>query len=230
MSDKATTAATKVVGETGVGLKAFLIGGSLIAVTLFIVWAMYYITGDLSGDSSSSKPAKSANGSGNGSGSTTHKIDYSKAALPTQSDLYEETPSEELQSQFKGVNEFDKAEVFNVRENVYRYPEAEAVCQRYGANLATKGQIKDAYENGANWCNLGWCTEQDAYYPTQKEQVTVASQWPNQFKGGCGEVGINGGFYPAQLKLSVNCYGKKPTDTENVNPWNTLSGKWSRYS
>jgi hypothetical protein len=124
----------------------------------------------------------------------------------------------------------NKEEVFNIKANIFRFPEAENACKRYNSRLANKEELEEAFKKGANWCNLGWLTGQDAYYPIQKEQVDASSKWPKELQSGCGKVGINGGSYPAQLKLSVNCYGIKPTDLHNINPWNTTTQKWSRYS
>ena len=131
---------------------------------------------------------------------------------------------------YTGVKVYDKQEVFNVKDNAYRYPEAEDTCKKYNARLASKEELEQAQKEGANWCNLGWLKGQDAYYPTQQEQVDAAQKWPKEFQSGCGNVGLNGGFYPAQLKLSVNCYGIKPMDLHSVNPWNTVKQTWSKYS
>jgi hypothetical protein len=130
----------------------------------------------------------------------------------------------------ESVKVYNKPEVFNVVESAYCFPEAENVCKKYNARLASKSQLDDAQKKGANWCNLGWLTAQEAYYPTQSEQITIAEKWPKQLQNACGQVGLNGGSYPAQLKLSVNCYGIKPADLVNINPWNTITQKWSQYS
>jgi hypothetical protein len=131
---------------------------------------------------------------------------------------------------YRNMKVYNKKEVFNIKDNQYRFSEAEEVCKRYDARLATQNEMKEAYKNGANWCNLGWLTSQDAYYPTQKEQTAISDKWPREFQNGCGNVGINGGFYPARLKLSVNCFGIKPLDLHNITPWNTVTDKWSQYS
>lgn len=137
-------------------------------------------------------------------------------------------------SNYKEVGHYGKPEVFNVNGNAtgggYRFCQAYDLCQRYGSRLATKKQIEDAYKNGANWCQLGWSTEQNAYHPTQKEQVEISKRWPKEFQDGCGQLGVNGGFYPSHSKLSVNCYGIKPIDTLNLTPWNTITKQWSQYS
>jgi hypothetical protein len=121
-------------------------------------------------------------------------------------------------------------EVFNVKNNVYLYPQASRVCAKLGAQLATRDQMLQAYRDGASWCNLGWVKDLQAYHPTSRELSAVASKWPEQFKYACGKQGINGGHYPPQLKLSVNCYGVKPPSSRLLNPWNTLTGQWSKYT
>src|SRR5581483_4787994 len=131
---------------------------------------------------------------------------------------------------YRGIGVFNKSEVFNVKNNAYRFHEAEDVCRKYNAKLASKAELEEAYNNGANWCNLGWLTSQDAYYPTQIEQVRASQKWPIPFRNGCGKAGLNGGFYPSKLKLSINCYGIKPLDVQNINPWNTVTKKWSAHS
>ncbi len=131
---------------------------------------------------------------------------------------------------YHGLRIYNKPEVFNVKDNSYFFSEAENVCKKYNARLASKMDLQDSYKKGANWCNLGWLTSQDAYYPTQSQQVSLSKKWPQEFQNGCGKMGINGGFYPAKLKLSVNCYGIKPIDLVNINPWNTITKKWSQYS
>ncbi len=151
-------------------------------------------------------------------------VSVETAIKSTDSNAVEQPPN------YKGVKVYDKQEVFNIKDNAYRYPEAEAICKKYNARVASKDELDQAQKDGANWCNLGWLTGQDAYYPTQKEQVDASQKWPKEFQNGCGHVGLNGGFYPAQLKLSVNCYGIKPMDLHSVNPWNTVKQVWSKYS
>jgi hypothetical protein len=111
-------------------------------------------------------------------------------------------------------------EVFNIRNNLYTYQEAQEVCSIYGAKLATYDQIEKAYNDGAEWCNYGWSDGQMALFPTQKStwdklQKGVSS-CPS--KGGpnnaCGRPGINGGVIKnPNIRFGVNCYGKKPPPT-----------------
>jgi archaellum component FlaG (FlaF/FlaG flagellin family) len=49
-----------------------------------------------------------------------------------------------------------KKEVFNIADNKYTYSDAEPLCKAFGAELATYDQVKEAWNNGADWCNYGW--------------------------------------------------------------------------
>jgi len=109
----------------------------------------------------------------------------------------------------------EEDEVFNVADNKYTYEDAQAVCTSFGAKLATYDQIEKAYENGAEWCNYGWSDNQMAFFPTQKETWSELQKFPKK-KNNCGRPGINGGYIDnPYIKFGVNCYGKKPTPTEN---------------
>ena len=60
-------------------------------------------------------------------------------------------------------------EVFNIRDNMFTYEEAKAVCKAHNSELATLDQMIDAYKRGANWCSYGWSDGQLALYPTQSD-------------------------------------------------------------
>jgi len=105
-------------------------------------------------------------------------------------------------------------QVFNIPGNKYTYEDAHAVCNAYGAKLATYSQIEDAYKSGAEWCNYGWSSNQMAYYPTQKTTWDKLQKIKGH-KNDCGRPGINGGFIQNQnVKFGVNCFGSKRTITE----------------
>jgi hypothetical protein len=107
-----------------------------------------------------------------------------------------------------------KPEVFNISENQYSYPDAEAVCSAYGARLASYTELEDAYKEGADWCNYGWSEGQMALFPTQKATFDGLQKIEGH-ENDCGRPGINGGYManPA-LRFGVNCYGRKP----NISP------------
>lgn len=104
-----------------------------------------------------------------------------------------------------------KPEVFNINNNIFTYHEAQLACQALGAELATYNQVKEAQENGANWCNYGWSADQMALYPIQKEYMKELEKVDPELKKVCGHVGVNGGyFYDPKLRFGANCYGNKP--------------------
>lgn len=101
-------------------------------------------------------------------------------------------------------------EVFNISDNLYTYDDAQHICTAFGGKLATYDQIENAYNDGAEWCNYGWSSNQMALFPTQKNTWDML-QKTEKHKHDCGRPGINGGFFDnSGLKFGVNCYGKKP--------------------
>jgi heme/copper-type cytochrome/quinol oxidase subunit 2 len=106
-----------------------------------------------------------------------------------------------------------KKQVFNIPGNYYDYDNANAICQAYGANLATYDQIEKAYNNGAEWCNYGWSANQLALFPTQKKTYDNLQKISGH-ENDCGRAGVNGGYMAnPNIKFGVNCYGYKPKIT-----------------
>ena len=109
-------------------------------------------------------------------------------------------------------------EVFNIRNNLYSYKDAQSVCKVYGARLATYDEVEEAYNKGAEWCNYGWSEDQTAYFPTQQKTWEEIQKSDPENKGKCGRPGVNGGYMVnPYLRLGVNCYGKKPKSTKKEN-------------
>jgi hypothetical protein len=105
----------------------------------------------------------------------------------------------------------ERRQVYNISSNRYTYYDAEPLCKALGAELATYDQVKDAYENGADWCNYGWTQGQQALYPTQEATWLKLQKGPEEQRMSCGKPGINGGFFDnPELRFGVNCYGPKP--------------------
>jgi hypothetical protein len=105
-------------------------------------------------------------------------------------------------------------EVFNIKNNLYTYDDAQAVCQAYGARLATYDDIENSYNKGGEWCNYGWSEGQMAYFPTQKS-TWLELQKSDKTKNKCGRPGINGGYMAnPYLRFGINCFGKKPDATD----------------
>ena len=110
----------------------------------------------------------------------------------------------------KSPSAIDGAEVFNISNNLYTYDDADAICQAFGARLATYDEVESAYNDGGEWCNYGWSANQMALFPTQKETWKRLQQTASH-KNDCGRPGVNGGYMEnPNLKFGVNCYGVKP--------------------
>jgi len=106
-----------------------------------------------------------------------------------------------------------KKQVFNIPGNYYDYENAKALCTAYGSNLATYEQIEKSYNNGAEWCNYGWSSDQLALFPTQQKTYDNLQNIEGH-KNDCGRPGINGGFIAnPKVRFGVNCYGYKPKIT-----------------
>ena len=107
-------------------------------------------------------------------------------------------------------------EVFTISKNDYSYYDAAPLCKALGAELATYDQVKQAWQNGADWCNYGWVKGQMAVYPTQKSTYEELQQGPEDQKGVCGKPGVNGGFFDnPELKYGVTCIGKRPSQSQH---------------
>jgi hypothetical protein len=118
----------------------------------------------------------------------------------------------------EGCESFNKTnnEVFHIGNYDKSWGQADAKCKEYNARLATRKELDDAFNAGANWCSSGHLKDSDPSYPTQ-----VA-------RDGCGVRGVNVYGNPNDLR-GANCYGIKPAEsTQNILPFN--STKWSQYS
>jgi hypothetical protein len=134
------------------------------------------------------------------------------------------TTSRTTPSSFSDNNGFDFAspeldkQVFHVSNNLYTYPEAQAVCRAFGGQLATYEQIEEAYAQGADWVQYGWSEGQYAYFPLQVETWKNIQKAIKQNGGVCKNPqlaslrpGISGGYFGnPNLRFGVNCYGVKP--------------------
>lgn len=124
-----------------------------------------------------------------------------------ESDNSSETESTQASSPNTGTGAH---QVFNIRDNIFTYNEAKAVCAAHDARLATLQEMIDAYKGGANWCSYGWTDGQLAMYPTQKE-FWAQLQMNDRNAKQCGEPGLNGGYFQnADFKFGANCFGKRP--------------------
>ena len=107
----------------------------------------------------------------------------------------------------------DESQVFHIPGNTLVYEDAKALCDAYGARLATYDEIEDAYNKGAEWCSYGWSDNQLALFPTQKETYDRLQKIEGH-ENDCGRTGVNGGFIanPA-VRFGANCFGYKPKIT-----------------
>lgn len=102
-------------------------------------------------------------------------------------------------------------EVYHLSNQNYTYQQAKCKCAAYGGKLATKNQMVNAYNKGADWCTYGWSEGQNAFYPTQKCTWDKLQRGPKKYRNNCGMPGVNGGFFAnPMLKFGVNCYGIRP--------------------
>ena len=109
-----------------------------------------------------------------------------------------------------------RKEVFNVSKNIFTFADAEPLCRALGAELATYEQVKQAYGQGADWCNYGWVKGQMAVYPTQEDTWKKLQEGPEEERNACGRPGINGGFFDnPDLRYGVNCFGPKPDQSNH---------------
>lgn len=107
-----------------------------------------------------------------------------------------------------------RKQVFNIPENTHTYEDAKAVCQAYGARLATYKEVEESYQHGGEWCNYGWSDGQMALFPTQQRTFDNLQKIEGH-EHDCGRPGVNGGYIgnPA-ARFGVNCFGHKPLITQ----------------
>ena len=107
-----------------------------------------------------------------------------------------------------------KKEVFYIKDNVYNYEEAKAVCKAHDAELADYNQLEKVYSEGGEWCGYGWSRDQMILFPTQKKTWNKL-QTIDGHENDCGRPGINGGYIEnTKAKFGVNCYGVKRSPNE----------------
>jgi hypothetical protein len=108
------------------------------------------------------------------------------------------------------MNDQQKKEVYLVNNNIFSKSEVPKVCKAlFNGTAATKEQLNESYNNGANWCNYGWDNDGEAYYPLQDDTNNSSCE---------GSKGLNGGKMPTgDIKLGALCYGVKPEDCKYSN-------------
>jgi hypothetical protein len=107
-------------------------------------------------------------------------------------------------------------EIFTVSKNVHTYYDAAPLCKALGAELATYDEVKNAWQQGADWCNYGWIKGQMAVYPTQESSYQELQEGPPEQRGACGRPGVNGGYFDnPEMKFGVTCSGKRPSQSNH---------------
>lgn len=123
-------------------------------------------------------------------------------------------PEIKKEKKSKEGEEKEKKEVFYIKDNVYTYDEAKAVCKAHDAELADYNQIEKTYKEGGEWCGYGWSKDQMILFPTQKSTWNELQKIEGH-KNDCGRPGVNGGYIEnSKAKFGVNCYGVKRSPTE----------------
>jgi hypothetical protein len=100
-------------------------------------------------------------------------------------------------------------EVFHVKNNIFSFADAPAVCKLFGAELASLEQLKNAHSKGADWCSGGWTKEGLVAYPIQQETYDKLQENDPKNRGICGMPGINKLRNDQDLLYGVNCFGAK---------------------
>ncbi len=131
-------------------------------------------------------------------------------------------------------------EIFQISNQTFTWEEAKCKCESYGARLATKAELTEAYNQGAHWCQYGWIEDGEAYYPVQQCELDkraeaireyheilkkhyedpkkytyhMVNEARNKMERHelCGtKSGVQGGkFYNRNVRLGATCFGKKP--------------------
>lgn len=102
----------------------------------------------------------------------------------------------------------DKRELFLIY-NKYNYQEAREVCKIYKGRLATKQDLNDAFNKGANWCSWGWLDGQAVGYPVQEKYWMAIDKSHKGFCGPTAGLNVIESVDPLK-KYYVTCFGLKP--------------------
>ena len=212
-----TLAIILFVALTIIDFFKYLLHIDILKLTLddMIDWFKIGTPNSSSSPSSTTSPSSSSSPGTTTSDVNSHlKSPSTSMKDPSLASSNSELTSENTSSQNLSNTVNTNNEVFNIKNNIYTYDEAQAVCSIYGAKLATYDQIESAYNDGGEWCNYGWSDGQLALFPTQK-MTWNALQKTDKTKNMCGRPGINGGYIKNKnARFGVNCFGKKPPPTD----------------
>lgn len=127
------------------------------------------------------------------------------------------------------ISKYEYPQVFQVRGYTHEKKDAQEICRKKGAQLATKNQVIRAQKAGADWCSTGWVSDYNgAIYPINTSTgigcgggKTGIMEWTPPPSGEKGK---------ETSKAAVNCYGIKPRtqdEDSQLHKWNQT--KWNRY-
>ena len=101
----------------------------------------------------------------------------------------------------------DEKEVVHIPTQKYDYKTSQCVCNAMGGELADINDVRRAYNQGAQWCTVGWSKNQQGLYPVQQCFYDKLQKGPKRLRNSCGSGGgIQGGYYAnPNLKFGINC-------------------------
>jgi len=91
----------------------------------------------------------------------------------------------------------------------YTKGQAQEVCSKYGATVATTAQLQDAYAHGADWCFSAWVADGGGKWPITLNPIadcggrTGIIEWTPDYEKA-----------PDNQKAGITCYGPKPGITD----------------
>lgn len=105
---------------------------------------------------------------------------------------------------------------------MYQRGDAQAVCAKYGARVATRADVEAAFRAGADWCFTGWVSDdENAMYPINDSLVQ-----------GCAGTPTVAVWTPPERVAGVTCYGPKPSKNQikgnEVLPFNWNKNVWNQ--
>ena len=91
--------------------------------------------------------------------------------------------------------------VGNVTDEALKATKIKQLIGVLGGRLATRDEVKAAWNKGAEWCNYGWSANQMAFYPTQKTTWDKLQKIKGH-ENDCGRPGVNGGYITSEDNLN----------------------------
>jgi hypothetical protein len=113
-------------------------------------------------------------------------------------------PEPELE--YEEREERHENEPWLIKDQIWTYPEAYQKCKAYGARLATKNEIVQAYNKGLQAPMYGWGQGEEAWQAIQPcSYVEMRRQGLSP-----APPGVQGGRFDPNIRFGAFCYGVKP--------------------